>query len=178
MKRIVVTIVALAIALAGTQVIVRADDTSQAPMTDAMITHIRTVCSSVQANLNRLHASDALLRVNQGQTLLAISDRLMTPLNSRIAINQLDGGKMTSITSTYVTQFSAFDSDYKQYEQAMARAMQIDCTKQPAAFYSAVADARTKRATVHDRMTALRKSLTDYRAEVDVLAAKVGGSAQ
>lgn len=178
MKRIVVTFVALAIALAGTQAIVRADDNAPAPMTDAMIEHIRSVCSSTQANLNRLHASDALLRVNQGQALLAISDRLMTPLNSRIAINQLDGGKMTSITSTYVTQFSAFDSDYKQYEQAMTRAMQIDCTKQPAAFYTAVAEARTKRSLVHDRMVALKKSLTDYRTEFDSIAAKAGGSTQ
>ena len=171
-------IVAMTVMLATTQAVVRADDATQPPMTDAMLAHIRETCSSVQANLNRLHASDALLRVNQGQVLLAISNRLMSPLNSRIAINQLDGGKMTSITSTYVTQFDAFSVAYQQYEEAMTRTMQTDCTKQPAAFYTALVDARTKRTAVHDRMVDLRKSLTDYETEFTTFSAGFKGKVQ
>ncbi len=180
MKRFLTLLVAMTVLVATTQVaaVARADDATQPMMTDVMLAHIRSTCSTVQANLNRLHASDALLRVNQGQVLLAISNRLMTPLNSRIAINQLDGGKMTSITSTYVAQFDAFSVAYQQYEEAMTRAMQTDCTKQPAAFYTALADARTKRVTVHDRMVDLRKSLTDYESEFTTFTANFKGKPQ
>lgn len=178
MKRLATVLLALVVTLAATSMVARADDAPQPAMTDALLAHIRDVCSTAQSNLNRLHASDALLRVNQGQALLAISSRLMTPLNSRIAINQLDGGNMTSITSSYVTKFDAFSNDYRQYEEAMSKAMQIDCTKQPAAFYTAVVDARAKRAIVHDRMAELRKLLTDYRSEFDTFASKFKGVSQ
>lgn len=178
MKRFLTLIVVAAVMLATTQAVAHAQEAPQPAMNDAMLAHIRDVCSTVQANLNRLHASDALLRVNQGQALLAISNRLMTPLNSRIAINQLDGGKMTSITSNYVTQFDAFSVAYQQYEEAMTRAMQTDCKKQPAAFYTALTDARTKRTAVHDRMLELRKSLTDYETEFTTFTAGFKGKAQ
>lgn len=172
MKRFALLLVAGVAALVSVATIAHAQDTP-APMTDAMVAHIRDVCSSAQGDLTRLHASDALLRVNQGQALLSISDRLMTPLNSRIALNQLDGGSLTSITSTYVTQFNTFSTDYQQYEEAMSHAMQIDCTKEPVTFYDAVTDARNKRSVVHDDMLALQKSLRDYLAEFDTFSAKV-----
>lgn len=146
---------------------------SSPPMTDAMVAHIRQVCVAAQGNLGRIRASDALLRINQGQALQSISTSLMAPFNSRVALNQLDSGMMTSITSTFATELDTFRSDYQQYEEATSKAIQIDCVKQPVEFYDAVTNARTKRSIVHTDMLALQKSLRDYRSSLDGLDSQI-----
>lgn len=173
MKRFALLLVAGVAAVLCVATAAHAQDTPATPMTDAMVAHIRDTCSAAQSTLTRLHASDALLRVNQGQALESISSRLMTPFNTRVAQDQLDSGKLTSITSVYANQLDTFRTDYQQYEEAMSRTLQIDCTKQPVTFYDSLTDARTKRSLVHADMVALQKSLQDYLAEFDVFAAKV-----
>lgn len=139
--------------------IVRADS---APMDDAHANRIRANCLNAQATLNRLHESDALLRVNRGQLYESISTKLMATLNSRIALNQMDGSKLSQITTTYNKDYDTFYKAYQLYEQQLSAAMQINCTKQPIAFYDAVSDARTKRTAVHSSIVELNKQLTAY----------------
>lgn len=172
MKRLAFLLLASLLLVGGAATVVRAQQAPVSPpMTDAMVAHIRDVCVQSQASLSRLHASDALLRVNQGQALESISTRLMAPFNSRMALNQLDSGTMASITSGYVDQLNKFRTDYQAYEEVMNRATQMDCVKQPVAFYDTVNEARAKRSIVHDRMVAMQKSLTDYKAAFEAFSA-------
>lgn len=177
MKRLVFLVVASLLVVGGTATAVRAQQApASPPMTDAMVAHIRDVCVQSQASLSRLHASDALLRVNQGQALESISTRLMTPFNSRMALNQLDSGTMASITSGFVDQLDKFRTDYQAYEEVMNRATQMDCVKQPVAFYDAVNEARTKRGVVHERMVAMQKAITDYKAAFEAFSTTFKGN--
>jgi hypothetical protein len=95
----------------------------------------------------------------------------MAPFNSRVAINQLDSGKLVSITSVYGKELDGFRTDYQQYEEAMSHVLQLDCTKQPVAFYDGVADARKKRDAVHTRAEALQKATRDYKEAFEAFAA-------
>ncbi len=156
------------------EAIAHADD--QTPMTEAHITRIRNNCVDAQAMLNRLHAGDALQRVNQGQLYESISTKLMTPFNSRVVLAQLDGATLASLASTYDQQLTTFRTNYQQYEEGMSSLLAMNCTNQPVAFYDAVADVRAKRQTVHDSVTALQKTIQDYQNAFDEFAKQFEGS--
>src|SRR5687768_4010153 len=101
------------------------------PMTEAHIARIRANCVEAQSTLTQLHATDALLRVNRGQLYESISTKLMAPFNSRVALNQLDGAKLVSITAMYEQQLAEFRINYQQYEEAMSSLLKLNCVNQP-----------------------------------------------
>jgi hypothetical protein len=145
-------------------------------MTEAHIDRIRDNCVDAQSTLNQLHASDALLRVNRGQLYELMSTKLMVPLDSRIALNRLDGLQLVSIAATYETQLASFRTSYQLYEESMSSVLKMNCTNQPVAFYDQVADARTKRKEVHAATLALHKTIQDYKNEFELFAKKNGGT--
>lgn len=136
-------------------------------MDDAHADRIRANCLNAQSTLNRLHANDALLRANRGELYESIATKLMATLNSRIALNQLDGAKLSQITVAYNQTLDAFRSSYITYEEQLSSAMKIDCTKQPVAFYDAVNDARVKRNAVHANIVTLNNQISEYSAAFD-----------
>lgn len=148
----------------GVLPIVRADSSE---MDDAHIHRIQANCLIAQATLNRVHESDALLRVNRGQLYESISTKLMAALNSRIALNRRDDSKLSAITATYEQDLNTFRSNYQTYEEQLSAAMKIDCTKQPVAFYDAVALARTERNTVHESILTLNTEIKEYSSAFD-----------
>jgi len=148
----------------------KADDTPT--MTEAHIERIRANCVEAQSTLGQLHASDALLRVNRGQLYESISTKLMAPLNSRVALNRLDGVGLVAAATSYEQGLASFRSNYQQYEEAMSRALKIDCIKQPVAFYDAVADARLKRKITHDNTLQLHTVIQEYKNAFEEFAKK------
>lgn len=137
------------------------------PMSEAHIERIRSNCTDVKATLSQLHASDGLLRVNRGQIYDSISTKLMATFNSRASLNRLDATQLVTVASLYERELAAFRTDYKAYEQQMSDILKIDCTKQPVAFYDAIAQARDKRIKVHQHVVALTKQINDYKAAFD-----------
>ncbi len=136
-------------------------------ITDAEISLIRTNCVSIQDTLNRVHASDALLRVNTGQVYESISTKLMEGFNSRVVGNNLNGAKLVSVSSDYKDALNKFRLDYIDYEEKMSLAMSTNCSKQPVAFYDAIAVARTKRKQVNADVKQLNGLINDYKKAVD-----------
>lgn len=176
MKRFLVFVVifsAAVVGVVGWRTSVRAEI---APMTEAHIARIRASCVEAQSTLTQLHASDALLRVNRGQQYESISTKLMAPLNSRIALNRLDGVTLVSVAAKYEGQLADFRSRYQQYEEAMSRTLKINCTNQPVAFYDSVSDARTKREKVHAATTVLHQTVRDYKNEFETFARQIEGA--
>lgn len=137
------------------------------PMTEEQISRIRNNCINAKNTLNQLHASDALLRVNRGQLYLSMSTKLMTVFNSRVESNRYSAKDLIAATNNYGTALTTFQSDYKIYEQEMSKALRIDCSKEPVAFYDSVAAARTMRAQVHADVIRLHTYIDEYRAHVD-----------
>lgn len=133
------------------------------PLTDAQLVQIRGRCTSIQSTLNRIHANDALLRVNQGQLYDRLSTNLMAPFNSRLALNRLDGTDLVRVTSTYEVHLSNFRSSYQSYEQSLSGALRSDCEKQPTTFYNLLETARDKRNKVKKSVDNLNKDITTYK---------------
>lgn len=173
MKRFLIFGVATFVIFAGVMIsrsiFVHADDTL---MTEAHIERIRSSCVEAQSTLYQLHASDALLRVNRGQLYESISTKLMEPFNSRLTFNSYNVADLVSVAATYDRELTNFRTDYQQYEEAMSKTLQINCTNQPVEFYDSVADTRTKRSIVHDSALALHKTISDYETAFEAFASK------
>lgn len=146
------------------------------PMTDQQIKLIRDNCVSTESTLNQLHSSDALLRVNRGQTYESISTKLMERFNSRIASNSLNNTGLLSITNSYGTLLDSFRAHYISYEKQLTSAVSIDCSKQPVAFYDAIAQARIGRDQVHIDVLRLNQLIDQYGAAVDQFGKDYQGS--
>lgn len=166
MKRLFMAIVALVVATTGLTVSDASAQSNQA-MTDAHVERIRANCNDAQATLQQLHASDGPLRVNRGQIYDSISTKLMTRLNSRLALNRLDASTLVNITAQYSKVLSSFRADYKQYDDQMSTVLSIDCRKQPVTFYDAVAKARQLREAVHADVGELRQLIVEYQKAFD-----------
>lgn len=134
-------------------------------ITDQQLRAIRSQCAELQATLSRIHQSDAVLRHDRGQLYKTIADKLMVPLNQRIASNQLDGSKLVSVTAQFNTTYQEFYDAYKAYEATLSKARDIDCTKNPTQFYDAVAEARKKRTTLYLSSTKLVQLANRYHTE-------------
>jgi len=137
------------------------------PMTEAQIQRIRDNCVEAQSTLYQLHASDALLRVNRGQLYESMSSKLMEPFDSWLTLNSYNPSDLLSIASDYDSKLTEFRTDYQQYEEAMSKTLQINCTNQPVAFYDSVGDTRDKRAKVHEATLALHDLIKDYKKAFD-----------
>lgn len=139
---------------------VQAEDST---LTDAKLVQIRSRCHEIKASLTRIHANDALLRVNRGQLYERLSTKLAAPLNSRIALNRLDGSSLLSVTSSYELNLTEFRSRYQAYEEQLTTTMRTDCVKQPASFYDNLQLAREKRRAVYESTQKLARNITDYK---------------
>lgn len=172
MKQIFVG-VCLVFAVVMATVVFNASRTSAVPVvTDRQIAAVKSRCTEIQAYLNRLEQSDKLLRHNIGNTFLTVSDKLMTPLNQRIASNQLDGSKLVSITATYTKAYNGspendFYNAYLDYENSLVTTMRIDCTKQPTTFLDALDEAHQKRLLLRKTTERLMTLARDYKKAFD-----------
>lgn len=140
---------------------------SPAPLTEDQRARVVSNCTTIKNTLNQLRASDALLRVNRGQAYETLSSRLMDTFNSRLNGNSLDAKGMLSVTATFDANLAAFRTAYQSYERQLVAAIRIDCAKDPDGFHAAIADARTKRAVVHEQVLKLHQSIDDYKTVVN-----------
>lgn len=126
---------------------------------------IKAHCVENQATLNRLHQTDAFLRTNRGELYRTIGDKLMVPLNRRLASNQLDAGNLLTITADYNKEYRTFFNAYIQYDNAMTKLLGIDCAKEPVTFYNALLEAREKREILSASNRAIQEYIRTYGAE-------------
>ena len=149
------------------------EEASSLLLTDEHIALIRANCVSVQSALQRIHASDGLMRVNLGQRYETIATRLMAPMNSRIALNRLDNVAMTQTTADFNTVIREFSTNYQQYEQTTLKAIEMKCVDRPVEFYDTITLARDHRASVHDSVSKLSALLKQYGAQFDAFKTEV-----
>lgn len=170
MQKISLIIVAMVVTLTGG--VATAQEQSPLILDDAQISHIRTRCVDVQSFLSRLRANDGLRRVNLGQQYETISTRLMAPMNSRIALNKLDGVELTQTAVDFNTKLDVFRESYRDYEKALTSTIDMKCKDQPVTFYDSVMTARTKRVAVKQSMAELSALLQQYNSQFDQFTQK------
>ena len=158
------------LAFAGTLFLMPKSIDAAVTVTPEIITRIKTHCVENQATLNRLHQTDAFLRTDRGNLYRTISDKLMVPLNRRLASNQLDGGALLTTAAEYNTQYNKFYIAYIAYDNSLSKVLKIDCSEQPVAFYNALLDAREKRTElskinlrIKDLVRQYGKSFMDFK---------------
>ncbi|HEY1085792.1 MAG TPA: hypothetical protein VGE34_03660 [Candidatus Saccharimonadales bacterium] len=134
-------------------------------ITDKQIQAIKTNCTQIQASLNQLQRNDTLLRHNRGAAFRTIADKLMVPLNQRIASNQLAGSKLVEITADYNKSYEDFRLGFIAYDTALSTALNTDCQKQPTTFFDALDLARQKRLALYKASDKLTKLAEQYKAE-------------
>lgn len=134
-------------------------------ITPEKIEQIKTHCTQNQASLNRLHQTDAFLRTNRGELYRTIADKLMVPLNRRLASHQLDAGQLLGITAKLNDEYRIFFNAYTQYDNAMTKLLAINCSREPVAFYTALVDAREKRAELSDSNQKIQEHVRTYGTE-------------
>lgn len=138
------------------------------PVTEEQIARIKINCVSAKNIVNRVHLSDALLRVNRGQMYESMSTKLMERFNARASGNRYVVTDLLSTTQSYDAALKTFHQHYISYEEQMSAALRIDCTKEPVSFYDAVAAARTLRSVVHSDVIKLHQLIDDYKKSFDV----------
>lgn len=141
-------------------------------ITEEKIEKIKNRCTENQATLNRLHQTDAFLRTNRGELYRTISDKLMVPLNRRLASNQLDAGSLLTITADYNEQYRVFFDAYISYDNAMSKLLTMDCNLQPVSFYNALVDAREQRMLLSASNQAILESIRNYGSEFTAFKTK------
>ncbi len=156
--------------MTGSGILMYATAAADAPVTDAQIAQIRASCVTAKNTLDRLHASDALLRVNRGQLYESITAKLMVPFDARLNSNHIDATNLSSANESYISTLATFRTDYQAYEVQLSTALNIDCNKQPVTFYDAVISARAKRSQVHDDITKIHGYIDAYKIGLDALA--------
>lgn len=144
-----------------------------AVLTEAQIEGIRKTCSESKKQLDTVHASDGLIRVNLAQEYENISSRLMAPLNSRIALNGLDGVALSRTTVTFNSELSEFKEAYRLYDESMSEAISTNCTEDPITYYTRIENTRRLRAELAKKVDNLNSYLTKYSKEFDNFSRKV-----
>lgn len=165
-------IMLLAVATGSTGILLAGTTFAADVITDTQITSIRNQCGELKATLTRLRQNDTLLRINRGQLYRAIADKLMTPLNKRIASNNLDDSTLVPITATFNDTYQKFYNDYKIYDLALDDVLTTDCQTQPTQFYSALQDAREKRITLGETSQELTDLAVKYKKAVQAFTKK------
>lgn len=141
---------------------VAAQETGNRTITQEKIEKIRNNCTQNQASLNQLHQNDAFLRTDRGDIYRTISDKLMVPLNRRLAANQLDAGKLVELSATFSNQYDDFFDAYFEYDNALTDVLRTDCRLEPVTFYNNLLEARTKRAILYKANQALMETIREY----------------
>jgi hypothetical protein len=134
------------------------------------IDSISKECISIKSALQRTKQADRPLRVGLSRHYESISRRLMSPLNSRIALNSIDGVELAKIKVDFDDKLGNFREKYSDYELSLDSTLGIDCEKNPVEFYNSLVGARTLRAGVNELTVELSDLANNYRTEVVRLA--------
>ena len=172
-KRKILSATLTLVALLGMAALVQSHASAMQPNTGATQSAlVKSRCADIKASLNRLEANDKLLRHNIGSTFLTVTNKLMTPLNQRIATSQLDGSKMLGVTARYTKAYKGrpegdFYTAYLDYENSLLAAIAVDCTKQPTVFIDALDKARQNRLKLREATERLMELSRDYKDAFD-----------
>lgn len=132
---------------------------------------ITSNCTTLKATLNQLHSSDALLRVNVGQTYESILTKLMKRFNERVANNNLNGDDLEVVAADFEAKLNNFRNDYVVYERQLSLVIGIDCQLEPQTFYNNLSMAQAYRSKLHQDVLDLNQLMDKYSVTIDAFKA-------
>ncbi len=135
---------------------------------------IRANCRAAQSTLQQVSRGDTVVRINRGRAYENML-KLMFAFNSRVAANNRSEPQLSEITASAKRGIERFRADYDQYQDALTRAIGVDCANQPVTFYEALIDARAKRVAVNQDIQNLDKQFGNYKKVVNGIADEIKG---
>jgi hypothetical protein len=98
-----------------------------------------------------------------------ILTKLMTNMNSRLALSHKNAGNLLDITAKFSGRLAAFRETYQSYDKKIETLLSINCERVPADFYDALNEARAKRSEVQAIYQDLNHIIETYQAELTVV---------
>lgn len=132
------------------------------PLSDVQIAAVREGCKSALRGIGIVQENEAASRVNRGRAYESTM-RLITALNSRVALNKLDAPILTKTTADIQKTLDSFHVHYLDYASKMDQTAGIDCRKAPVSFYDSLSNARDARALVAKDITTINQQLDLYQ---------------
>ncbi len=163
MKRtliVVTTVLALLVAP-----LVRAEPVQ---LTDQQIAVIRLNCTSALQGIRQVQETEAATRVNRGRAYERTL-KLLTALNSRVALSKLDAPVLTSTTARVQQKVTNFQEHYLDYANKMDDVLGTKCADAPVTFYDKLTAARDARALIAQDIRDIDELLDQYQKAVDEL---------
>lgn len=131
------------------------------------LARISTNCISAKQAIRQVQRYDAGLRVNHGQAYEALTTRLMSRFNARVDSNGFNTRSLRAVTDFFNTTLGEFRESYRAYAAALSDALAVDCTNNPADFYTAVSAAAIAREDVHTSVSKLNDTIGEYHSAFD-----------
>ena len=145
------------------------------PDNEGIFTHITMDCFHFKLKLSKVHERDGVMRVSLGQAYDSLSSKLITKLNTKIASQNLDGGKLLAHAAAFQKEHAAFIDSYKTYEFAMNHLLKSDCRTQSQQFYLELKTVQSMRQEVHQRVGKLQRIANDYYVAFEAFEASLPG---
>ncbi|HET7629895.1 MAG TPA: hypothetical protein VFK03_00810 [Candidatus Saccharimonadales bacterium] len=146
-------------------------------LTDRQIEIIRSNCQSSQVTLKQIQLSDVATRISRGRDYQQLI-KLMATFNSRLALNKIDAGELTTVTADMEDQFNNFQQTYIQYSDQLSNLITFKCQDKPTDFYDELNQARSLRQDLADEVDAMDKLLDDYQKGVSTIAKNLSQEVQ
>ncbi len=147
---------------------------AQVNLSEEQLDAIRTNCVNAQVNLQLIQENDRVTRINRGY-LYDSTLKLMTNLNSRVALSNLNAPEMISLTSNFESRLNDFRSDYNEYDDTMKSLVSLNCGDQPARFNELLESARQKRSALERHVHEFDALLDSYQTSLNNIKKTVGG---
>ena len=122
-------------------------------------------CRVAQQLLSQIEKADAVSRINRGRTYNSTLD-LLFAMNARLSSNRIAAPHLTELTSDFQNQLTTWRNNYDHYDDALAAAVDINCTAKPADFYNQLVNARDQRQTLNENVKNLNQTINDYKTEL------------
>lgn len=137
------------------------------------IAKIAVECENIKLHLGKVRSSDALKRVNLGQTFEYVSNSLMAKLNVAAVMEKLDAANLVEITAKFDKSFTKFKEDYQVYEKELVEVSKMDCSKNYSDFYAEIEKLRKLRESLNGSVADLSKTANEYLVAAKNFKAKV-----
>jgi hypothetical protein len=121
-------------------------------------------CVSAQVSLQRLQYSDAATRINRGYIYESLLNDLMTPMNSRLAVNgySKEAATLNGITDRYQSELRQFKQSYESYDETTRQMIKLKCQEKVSVFYDGVRSLQEKRLKIYTSVNSLDVLTDEY----------------
>jgi len=127
---------------------------------------VQNNCQDLKATLDRIHRSDATMRVNRGQFYEALLKNFLTNFNDRLVINDYNNADFATLSDSYRDRLEQFRDNYSTHEKDLDTVIGTDCTKAPGDFYEKLRTAQNSRLIVERDIESLNSIIVSYKDAV------------